>query len=259
MHHVRVQAVTQGYTGHRCTRATGLSQHQRLESGAVLAPQSALSIDQSFHRPHDLLRGDDRRLPSSTQDGFTGRIPAVEGVEQYNARADESARLSLLAVDTHGYTYVAMTVAKMLGFDLCPQLRDLAERRLYLPRSADLPENLERIALTNVSEPAITKGWDELLRLIASIRGGRVSPKAALERLGSAARCDPMHKAADQLGRLLRTLFPCDYFSNDEFRRELHTLLNRGESVHQLLASPAASQVSGQTVSVNGGLSFGGW
>lgn len=159
---------------------------------------------------------------------------AVEGVEQYNASADESMRLSLLAVDTHGYTYVAMAVAKLLGFDLCPRLRDLAERRLYLPRSINLPENLERIAVTNVSEPAITKGWDEVLRLIASIRGGRVSPKAALERLGSAARGDPMHKAADQLGRLMRTLFLCDYFSNDEFRREIHTLLNRGESVHQL-------------------------
>jgi len=159
---------------------------------------------------------------------------AVEGVEQHNARAGDSTQLSLLAVDTHGYTYVAMTVAKLLGFDLCPQLRELAERRLYLPRSIELPENLERIAVTNVSEPAITKGWDELLRLVASIRDGRVSPKLALEKLGSAARGDPMHKAADQLGRLLRTLFLCDYFSNDEFRQEIHTLLNRGESVHQL-------------------------
>ncbi len=69
--------MTQGYTGHRCTRPTGLSQHQRLEISAVLAPQSALSIDQSFHRPHDLLRGDDRRLPSSTQDGFTERIRRI--------------------------------------------------------------------------------------------------------------------------------------------------------------------------------------
>jgi TnpA family transposase len=43
-----------------------------------------------------------------------------------------------------------------------------------------------------------------------------------------------VHRAADHLGKLLRTLFLCDYFSNAEFRRELHTLLNRGESVHQL-------------------------
>lgn len=33
---------------------------------------------------------------------------------------------------------------------------------------------------------------------------------------------------------MLRTMFLCDYFTNLEFRRELHTLLNRGEPVHQL-------------------------
>jgi len=159
---------------------------------------------------------------------------ALEGVEQYNARSGESARLSLLAVDTHGYTYVGMAMAKLLGFDLCPRLRDITERRLYLPRAIDPPENIERLALARVSETAIAKGWDELLRLVASIRSGRVSPRAALEKLGSAARGDPMHKAADHLGRLLRTLFLCDYFSNEEFRREIHTLLNRGESVHLL-------------------------
>jgi TnpA family transposase len=159
---------------------------------------------------------------------------ALEGVEQYNARSDESTRLSLLAVDTHGYTYVGMAMAKLLGFDLCPRLRDIAERRLYLPRAIHPPENIEHLALARVSEAAIAKGWDELLGLVASIRSGRVSPRAALERLGSAAQGDPMHKAADHLGRLLRTLFLCDYFSNEEFRREIHTLLNRGESVHLL-------------------------
>jgi TnpA family transposase len=72
------------------------------------------------------------------------------------------------------------------------------------------------------------------LRLVASIRAGRVSATVALRRFGSAAQGDRLHRAADQLGKLLHTLFLCDYFSNAEFRRELHTLLNRGESVHQL-------------------------
>ncbi|MBK3844194.1 Tn3 family transposase, partial [Paraburkholderia aspalathi] len=81
---------------------------------------------------------------------------------------------------------------------------------------------------------AIRDGWDELLRLVASIRSGRVSAIVALQRFGSAAQGDRVHRAADHLGKLLRTLFLCDYFSNADFRRELHTLLNRGESVHQL-------------------------
>ncbi len=72
------------------------------------------------------------------------------------------------------------------------------------------------------------------LRLAPSIKSGRLSAIVALERFGSAAHGDPIHRAADHLGKLLRTLFLCDYFSNTGFRRELHTLLNRGESVHQL-------------------------
>ena len=49
---------------------------------------------------------------------------AVEGVEQHN-RAEDRIRISLLAINTHGITNVAMAIAKLLGFDLCPRLRDL--------------------------------------------------------------------------------------------------------------------------------------
>ncbi|MGF6546870.1 TnpA family transposase [Paraburkholderia youngii] len=60
-----------------------------------------------------------------------------------------------------------------------------------------------------------------------------MSAMVAVQRFGSVAQGDPVYRAADHLGRLLRTLFLCDYFSNIEFRREIHTLLNRG-AVHQL-------------------------
>ncbi|MCA8199280.1 Tn3 family transposase [Burkholderia vietnamiensis] len=132
------------------------------------------------------------------------------------------------------YTSVGMAVSKLLGFDLCPRLRNLAERKLYVPRGFAVSEGLVPVVAHDVSLKAIRDGWDELLRLVASIQSGRVSAVVALQRFGSAAQGDPVHRAADQLGKLLRTLFLCDYFSNVAFRRELHTLLNRGESVHQL-------------------------
>jgi hypothetical protein len=77
-------------------------------------------------------------------------------------------------------------------------------------------------------------GWDELLRVVASIRVGKVSAELALRLLGSAAQGDPAYRAADHLGRLLRSIFLCDYVAIPDFRREIHTLLSRGESVHQL-------------------------
>ena len=37
-----------------------------------------------------------------------------------------------------------------------------------------------------------------------------------------------------QVGKLQRTVFLCDYFVNEAFRRELLRVLNRGEAVNAL-------------------------
>ncbi|WP_175795890.1 Tn3 family transposase [Burkholderia anthina] len=158
---------------------------------------------------------------------------AIEGVLRHNESRDDGG-LVRLSVDTHGYTSVGMAVSKLLGFDLCPGLRNLVERKLYLPRGFTVPKGLAAVVALDISLRAVRDGWDELLRLVASIHSGRVSAVVALQRFGSAAQGDPVHRGADQLGKLLRTLFLCDYFSNVAFRRELQMLLNRGESVHQL-------------------------
>lgn len=107
-----------------------------------------------------------------------------------------------------------------------------------------MPEELDRVTERRVSLRAIDRGWDGLLRLAASIRTGRVSAALALQRFGSAARGDPVHRAADHLGRLLRSVFLCDYLAVDDFRREIHTLLSRGESVHQLQRAVFSGKVA---------------
>jgi hypothetical protein len=46
------------------------------------------------------------------------------------------------------------------------------------------------------------------------------------------------------LGRLLRTVFLCDYFLNDVFRRELLRVLNRGKAVNALKRSIYTGRVA---------------
>jgi TnpA family transposase len=160
--------------------------------------------------------------------------PAVHGIEAYNTSSEDRIKVDLLAVDTHGYTYSGMSIAKLLRFDLCPQLAGLPDRKIWTPRTIEISEALEKIAIPAITEKAIREGWDQTQRLIASIKSGRVSVAWALARHGSAAAGDGVRSCLDQYGRLLRSVFLCDYFSNDTFRREIHTLLNRGESVHLL-------------------------
>ena len=40
----------------------------------------------------------------------------------------------------------------------------------------------------------IRSGWDEFVRLVASVEAGTVSGNLALERLGADSRADPIHK-----------------------------------------------------------------
>ena len=155
--------------------------------------------------------------------------PAIEG-----AIRQTQTKLASLAVDTHGFTHIAMAIAKLLGFDLLPRLVDLKDRKLYVPYGFVVPENLRTAVTAEISLKKIRRGYDGLLRLIASIQSGQISVPLALERFGSAARGDAIFDAGDGLGRLLRTLFLCDYFTNEAFRRAILKILNRGESVHAL-------------------------
>ena len=98
-----------------------------------------------------------------------------------------------VSVDTHGYyTHVAMALAKLVGFDLCPRLAQLKERKLFVPRGAKIPENLKEFVVPLATNP-LEAEWDGLVRLAASVSGGWCSAVLALERFGSAMCGDPIH------------------------------------------------------------------
>jgi len=59
---------------------------------------------------------------------------AIEGVVR-----QERIETSQLAVDSHGHTDFAMALARLLGFDLCPRLKDLKQRQMFVPRGMGVP------------------------------------------------------------------------------------------------------------------------
>ncbi|MDM0053746.1 Tn3 family transposase [Variovorax sp. J22R115] len=154
---------------------------------------------------------------------------AIEGVIR-----QERIETSQLAVDTHGFTDFAMALSRLLGFDLCPRLRELKQRHLFVPRGTKVPREIAAVCQASVDTTLIEAHWDSLVHLAASVMLGHASAVTALARFGSAARGDPIYDAGVQLGKLLRTVFLADYFVNAAFRRELRRVLNRGESVNAL-------------------------
>jgi hypothetical protein len=70
---------------------------------------------------------------------------AIEGVIR-----QEKLETSQLAVDTHGYTDFAMSHARLLGFDLCPRLKELKQRHLFVPRGTKVPAEIAAVCEANV-------------------------------------------------------------------------------------------------------------
>jgi TnpA family transposase len=154
---------------------------------------------------------------------------AIEGVVR-----QRSTPIRWLAVDTHGHTHLGHGLSKLLGFDLCPRQHDMRHQWLHLPR--DWPEvpGLEPVLRRDIDLKLIHAELDELLRVAASINDGYGSATFLLERLGSAARGSRLHRAGTQFGQLWGAVYLCDYAAQEPFRRNIHRILVRGESVHQL-------------------------
>jgi len=170
--------------------------------------------------------------------------------------------INRLAVDTHGYTDVAMGLARLLGFNLCPRLARLRERKLYVASGSYVPKPLKPIAIP-VSLKNLNAHWDDLLRLAASIREGWCSASQILSRFGSDAQGDPLYQAAVTYGRLVRTQYLCEYFMDPGFRDAIRRALNHGESVHQLqrtirphATGPKRGRSHGEQRAISGSLSL---
>jgi TnpA family transposase len=154
---------------------------------------------------------------------------AIEGVLR-----QEKIDIVQLAVDTHGYTDFGMGFAHGPGLDLCPRLKALTDRHLFLPRGCQVLQILKAICEASLDLSQVPVHWDRWVHLIASAYSGHTSAINVLARFGSAARGDPLYEVGVVIGRLLRTAFLADYFVNPAFRRELLRVLNRGEATNAL-------------------------
>ena len=169
--------------------------------------------------------------------------PIVLGRRQAGAAIEGALRqtavekLERVAVDTHGFTHFAMATGKFCGLDLCPRLAGIRSRKLYLPRfyRGTVPAALKSVvSQETISPKAIARGWDSFARLCASIKQGWYPATDALAQYGSVSQGDPIRTTGTALGKLLRSIYLCDYFGNREFRDGVLDLLNQGEAVHSL-------------------------
>jgi TnpA family transposase len=136
--------------------------------------------------------------------------------------------------DTAGFTDHLFGMMHLLGFRFAPRIRDLNDKRLFVPgKETDYPALIPLIGGT-INQKSIRSHWDEILRLATSIQKGTVTASLMLRKLGSYPRQNGLAVPLRELGRIERSLFTLDWFQNTELRRRVNAGLNKGESRNSL-------------------------
>jgi TnpA family transposase len=131
-------------------------------------------------------------------------------------------------VDSHGQSDVAFAFCHLLGFDLMPRLKGIAEQKLNRPETGHLDDypNLQLILTRPINWELIRKQYDEMIKYATALRLGTAQSEDILRRFTRNNLQHPTYQALEELGRAVKTIFLCRYLSDEGLRREIQEGLN---------------------------------
>ena len=136
--------------------------------------------------------------------------------------------------DTAGFTDHVFALCHLLGFRFAPRIRDLADKRLYVPGKERDHPTLAPLIGGKLNLKLVRTQWEEILRLAASIRHGTVTASLIIRKLASYPRQNSLHTALREIGRIERSLFMLEWMKDPELRRRVQAGLNKGEARNAL-------------------------
>ncbi|MBG0512051.1 Tn3 family transposase [Agrobacterium sp. MOPV5] len=162
---------------------------------------------------------------------------ASEAVHVLDALLETDAGLDIVRhhVDGGGVSDLVFAFCHALGFAFVPRIPDLDGRCLYGFGTGKQYGILQNVMGDRIDADLIRTHWDEILRLMTSLRTRTVSASLMLKRLSATTRQSGLAQALRQMGRIERTLFTLDWINDEELRKTTTAELNKGESRNSLV------------------------
>lgn len=129
-------------------------------------------------------------------------------------------------VDSHGQSEVAFAFCHLLGFTLLPRLKAIHAQKLYRTDATDLYPHLARVLTRAIDWEVIRQQYDQMVKYATALRLGTAETEAILRRFTRSNLQHPTYKALAELGKVLKTIFLCQYLQAPELRREIQEGLN---------------------------------
>jgi TnpA family transposase len=138
--------------------------------------------------------------------------------------------------DTQGQSLPAYGLAKTLGLDLLPRVRNWQDLIFYRPSPETRYRHIDALFSDDpknvINWKLIETHWVDLMRTVISVREGRVSSVVLLRRLANDSKKNRLYRAFRELGRVVRTIVLLRYLSEPELREGIAVITNRMESFH---------------------------
>ncbi len=138
-------------------------------------------------------------------------------------------------VDSHGQSVVAFAFCYLLGFQLLPRLKAIPRQKLYRPFAGDLdryPRLKPVLSKHAIDWSIIAQQYDELIKYATALRVGTADAEAILRRFRQGATQHPTYTALIELGKVIKTIFLCQFLHSEALRHEIHAGLNVVENWH---------------------------
>jgi TnpA family transposase len=134
--------------------------------------------------------------------------------------------------DTQGASLPVFGLAFLCGFDLLPRIRNWQDLVFYRPDKTVVYQHIDPLfgADKAINWSLIETHWPDLMRVVLSIRAGKISSVALLRRLGHDSRKNKLYRAFRELGRVIRTIVLLRFLSDPALRDSIAILTNRMES-----------------------------
>jgi TnpA family transposase len=135
------------------------------------------------------------------------------------------------STDTHGYSEAIFATTHMLGFSYAPRIKNLKKQSLYIFKSGHHADKSNwHIKPDNyVNADLIIQNWDDILRLIATIKLKETSASDIFRRLNSYSRQNVLYKALKAFGQIVKSLFILRYIDDVQLRQDIEKQLNKVE------------------------------
>lgn len=104
--------------------------------------------------------------------------------------------------DTGGATDHVFALCHLLGFRFAPRLRDIGDRKLGSIAAPSTYKGIENLMGRTIKTAAIEADWDDIVRIVASIKDGTVAPSVILRKLAAYKRQNRLDFALAELGRI---------------------------------------------------------